>query len=48
MGPSPYMADIRAGDMSKKFQEEVQKCTDVSVQEIELITKDKEQEIIKV
>ena len=35
-------------DESKKFQEEVQKCTDVSVQEIELITKDKEQEIIKV
>ena len=35
-------------DESKKFQEDVQKCTDVSVLEIEEITKDKEQEILKV
>ena len=35
-------------DESKKFQDDVQKCTDTSVQEIEKITKVKEQEIIKV
>ncbi len=35
-------------DESKKFQDDVQKCTDTSVQEIEKITKDKEQEILKV
>ena len=35
-------------DESKKFQDDVQKCTDASVQEIEKITKDKEQEILKV
>ena len=35
-------------DESKKFQDDVQKCTDNSVQEIEKITKDKEQEILKV
>ena len=35
-------------DESKKFQDDIQKCTDTSVQEIEKITKDKEQEILKV
>ena len=35
-------------DESKKFQDDVQKCTDTSVQKIEKITKDKEQEILKV
>ena len=35
-------------DESKKFQDDVQKCTDISVQEIEKVTKDKEQEILKV
>ena len=38
MGPSPYMADIRAGDMSKKFQEEYKDRRDklVDVLEIDL------------
>ena len=35
-------------DESKKFQDDVQKCTDTSIIEIEKITKDKEQEILKV
>ena len=35
-------------DEYKKFQDDIQKCTDTSVQEIEKITKDKEQEILKV
>ncbi len=35
-------------DESKKFQDDVQKCTDTSILEIEKIIKDKEQEILKV
>ena len=35
-------------DESKKFQEDVQKNTDTSIKEIEKITKEKEQEILKV
>ena len=35
-------------DESKKFQDDVQKITDTSIKEIEKITKEKEQEILKV
>jgi CCR4-NOT complex subunit CAF16 len=36
MGPSPYMADIRAGDMSKKLQEEYKARRDELVEVLEI------------
>ena len=36
MGPSPYMADIKAGEMSKKLQEEYKKRRDKLVKVLEI------------